>query len=149
MKNQLLSVALAAMLFGCAGSHAWSTVGDDSEMMVVPLCRVVADPKKYDGDRIKIEGMFRQEPPGPTFRGVRCPDMLQLKSAPDRNMETAAETTLSAVIRKDQTADVLVVYDANFHILPNIQCSEVHCFRYGLEIHAVVRARAQPKSSIR
>jgi hypothetical protein len=108
----------------------------------LPVCAVIADAQSYNGRSILIDGLYKVEPHGAIFFGSSCSgDVVRLEKAEKYTENKEAKSLLEVSMDADETKSIEVVYRAVFRIVQGLQCSDVRCFRYEIEITELVAAR--------
>jgi hypothetical protein len=143
--STLAASVVLSQLSCCAQARSTGRVSDGVFQDAMPACNVIADSQKYDGKLILIRGLYREEPHGGIFFGRTCShDEIRLRAPPNYKEDEQAGHELTSLIARDDSKPVEVVYRAVFHVVHGLSCAEITCFKFELEMHKLIAARAAP-----
>jgi hypothetical protein len=137
-KNSLVVVMLGVCITSFAGS------GDDrcaSSVEAVPLCTVLSDAAKYDGQEITVRGLYRMVLHGSVLMSPACGKIyVNVRQASDYRANKHALGIMRSLTKKDQFQSVDIVFRGTFRVAPRGQCFGQNCLSYQLEDHELLCA---------
>jgi hypothetical protein len=108
----------------------------------ISICKIIADPTKYDGKQLLIAGEYRWQPHGAIFYGDNCSKTeIKLDGWSHQRDDGDAKAVWEALVKNDDMQPVHTVYRGRFAIVHGFDCTAVTCFRYKLEDPELVSAR--------
>lgn len=142
MKNKGIGVILALAMCFPTLAH-----GADQECpafdKAVPLCTVLADASKYDGQEITVRGLYRMVIHGSILMSPACgKTYVNMRQASDYKADKHASAVVRSVTKKDQFQSVDVVLRGTFRAAEKGQCFGQNCLLYEIEDHELQCAKA-------
>ena len=114
----------------------------------IPLCTVLADASQYDSKEITVRGLYRMVIHGSILMSPECgKEPVNLRGASDYKADKHAVAVIRSATRKDQFQSVDVVLRGTFHVAGSGQCFGQNCWRYEIEDHELLCAKAPTASS--
>lgn len=111
----------------------------------IPLCEVIANSSKYDGNAIVVRGQYRFVIHGAILMDRACSKTdVNLREAPGYKAEKHASSVLRTVTKKDRFQPVDVILRGTLHVAHEGQCFGEMCAAYEIEIAELMAARPAP-----
>jgi hypothetical protein len=135
-------LVFALLLLSCCASLGDSNGGREWFLRARSVCEILASAQKYDGQNVLISGRYLSFPHGAVLFGAPCPkEKVGLRYASHYEENSQARQTINALLQKDDSKPIDVVYRGTFHVVQGLSCSVVRCFRYEIEISNLLAAR--------
>lgn len=126
-----------ARRLGASDNHACSAAREQA----LPICKVLADARTYDGKTITVEGIYRAVIHGSVLYGPDCSKTgVNVRQASDYKADKQALRTMRAVMKKDWSQPVGVVVRGTFRVATLEHCFGENCLQYEMEEHELLCA---------
>lgn len=145
------TIAVSILIAACFCSALRADDDRCRDIDSVPLCTVLADPARFDGKEITVEGLYRMVIHGSVLMEPGCrKDLVNLRGTPNEKDDKHALSILKSFYRnkKHQFEPVDEVLGGTFHVAGQNNCFGQSCLSYELEVHQLICAKVpKPKAN--
>jgi hypothetical protein len=109
-----------------------------------PICAILADTAKYDGEEILVRGIYRAQIHGSILMGHSCSQIdVNLREIHGYKVNKQTSAVLRSLTKKDRFHPVDVVFRGTFRVAHQLECFGEICAMYEIEITEIVSARPE------
>jgi hypothetical protein len=137
-----MKTKIAILLVFCLSSPLFSSGKKCADFAdAIPLCAILSDAAKYDGNEVTVKGLYRMVVHGSIMLSPDCGRTnVNIRLASDYKADKHAAAAMKSLTKKDQFQSIEAVIRGTFRAARQGECFGQNCLGYEIEEHELLCA---------